>query len=85
LWASRYHHALLLVLLRFLSQAKATRDQMDGTVVDGRALVVRLRSERGQQTERRERPPPAEDDSKLYVAGLTKTVQEHALRELFGK
>jgi hypothetical protein len=59
---------------------------MDGTMVDGRALTVRLRSERGQQSERPHRPPRDEvDECKLYVAGLTRTVQEHALRDLFGK
>lgn len=55
-------------------------------MLDGRALVVRLRSERGQPSERPHRPAPGEiDDCKLYVAGLTRTVQEHALRELFSK
>lgn len=69
---------------------------MDGQLVDGRPLTVRLRSERGQPRERRplqpehsfdhHRPAPGEvDETKLYVHGLTKTVQEHALRELFAK
>lgn len=63
-----------------------TRQQMDGYLVDGRALVVRLRSERGQPGGTVGRPAPGEiDESKLYVAGLTPTVQEHVLRELFGK
>jgi hypothetical protein len=79
-----YKHCLLRLVL--WTQAKATRDLMDGTMVDGRARVVRLRSERSQPSERPHRPPPGEvDDCKLYVAGLTRTVQEHALRELFGK
>lgn len=59
---------------------------MDGHLVDGRALVVRLRSERGQPGGSSGRPQHGEvDDSKLYVAGLTATVQEHALKELFGR
>lgn len=59
---------------------------MDGQLVDGRALVVRLRSERNQPGGTAGRPQPGEvDESKLYVAGLTATVQEHALRELFSR
>lgn len=59
---------------------------MDGFLVDGRALVVRLRSERGQPGGTMGRPAPGEiDECKLYVAGLTATVQDHTLRDLFGR
>lgn len=67
-------------------QAKAVRDMMDGQLIDGRALVVKLRSERSHPAGAPSRPMYGEvDDCKLYVAGLTATVQEHALRELFGR
>lgn len=59
---------------------------MDGHLVDGRALVVRLRSEKGQPGGTAGRPAPGEvDPRKLYVAGLTQTVQEHVLHDMFGK
>jgi hypothetical protein len=74
------------------AQAKEVRDLIHGTVIDGRAIVVRLKTEKGQRDDRgpREggRGPPVRgevEEHKLYVAGLTPTVQEHALRDIFGR
>jgi splicing factor 1 len=73
-------------------KAKEVRDLIHGTVIDGRAIVVRLKTEKGQRDDRgpREggRGPPVRgevEEHKLYVAGLTPTVQEHALRDIFGR
>jgi hypothetical protein len=65
---------------------------MDGRMVDGKTLTVRLRSERhstaggtggvgGGGGPRNQEV----DEHKLYVAGLTTHVQEAALRQLFGQ
>lgn len=74
------------------AQAKEVRDMMHGTVIDGRAIVVRLRTEKGQRDDRGPRDggrgPPVRgeiEEHKLYVAGLTPTVQENALRDIFGR
>jgi hypothetical protein len=64
---------------------------MDGQMVDGRPIVVRLRSDRNQPRPQHaggdlHRLGPGDaDEGKLYVAGLTQTVQEHVVRDLFGK
>jgi hypothetical protein len=66
---------------------------MDGRMIDGRTLTVRVRSERrepggagggGGHSAPAPRPAPGEiDESKLYVAGLTSHVTEAELRTLF--
>ena len=62
--------------------AKIAKDEMSGKLIDGRPLVVRLRSEApGAQRLRSINSEP--DDSKLYVAHLPPDATEGGLRKLF--
>lgn len=61
--------------------AKIAKEEMSGKLIEGRPLVVRLRSEApGSQ---RLRPSNEQDDSKLYVAHLPPDATEGGLRKLF--
>ncbi|CAD7702045.1 unnamed protein product [Ostreobium quekettii] len=57
-------------------------EEMNGKLVDGRPLVVRLRSE-GPPTQKPKYGVQEPDDCKLYVAHLPLTVNELTLRKLF--
>lgn len=62
--------------------SRNSAEEMNGKVIDGRSLVVRLRSEGPPQS--KPRYGTAEpDDCKLYVAHLPTTISETGLRSLF--
>lgn len=62
--------------------SRRAAEEMNTKVVDGRALVVRLRSE-GPPAQRPKYGAQEPDDAKLYVAHLPLTINEMALRSLF--
>jgi hypothetical protein len=68
--------------------AKASADAMNGKTLDGKPLVVRLRSERGGGGyggggAGGGAPQHQRDDAKLYVAGLPESIDERTLRGMF--
>ncbi|GMH33986.1 hypothetical protein BSKO_01820 [Bryopsis sp. KO-2023] len=62
--------------------SRASAEEMNGKVIDGRSLVVRLRSE-GPPTSKPRYGTTEPDDCKLYVAHLPTTISESGLRGLF--
>ncbi|CAD7703519.1 unnamed protein product [Ostreobium quekettii] len=70
--------------VHFTNNADSRRaaDEMNGKVVDGRPLVVRLRSE-GPPTQKPKYGTQELDDCKLYVAHLPLSINEATLRKLF--
>ncbi|GLC74139.1 hypothetical protein PLESTF_001466000 [Pleodorina starrii] len=69
--------------------AKAARDGMDGRVIEGKPLTVRLRSERNEPRQRGPGGPSSgglegvDDACKLYLGQLPPTTSEQLLRPLF--
>lgn len=61
--------------------AKIAKDEMSGKLIDGRPLVVRLRSDTPGSQRLRDLNEP--DGSKLYVAHLPPDATEGGLRKLF--
>lgn len=64
--------------------AKSASDGMNGKVVDGRPLIVRLRSESSKGPGAGPRPDSVSEDCKLYVAYLPATITEQSLSAMFG-
>lgn len=63
--------------------AKIAKEEMSGKLIDGRPLVVRLRSEAPGAQRLRSQLSNEPDDSKLYVAHLPPDATEGGLRKLF--
>ena len=63
--------------------ARRSQNMMSGKIVDGRALVVRLRSD--SQGGKQKFGPGENDDCKLYVQNIPKDIVEANVREVFAR